>query len=139
MDPSLLDTDMLNEVLKRKNPNVVRHAADYLAQHGQFEFSAMTWYEVLRGLLEKNAVRQLAQFRVFCQSSVILTVTNDVLENAARLWTEGRKRGLSPKDADLVIAATALENGRSLVTGNTSHFSWIPGLQLENWRLSSTP
>jgi tRNA(fMet)-specific endonuclease VapC len=139
MDPSLLDTDMLNEVLKRKNPIVVRRAADYLAQHGRFEFSAMTWYEVLRGLLEKNAVRQLARFRVFCQSSVILTVTNDVLESAARLWTEGRRHGLSPKDADLVIAATALENRRSLVTGNTSHFAWIPGLQLENWRHLSTP
>lgn len=28
MDESLLDTDILNEVLKQKHANVVRHAAD---------------------------------------------------------------------------------------------------------------
>ncbi len=36
MDAALLDTDILNEVLKQKNANAIRHAADYLAQHGQF-------------------------------------------------------------------------------------------------------
>jgi hypothetical protein len=34
MDAALLDTDTLNEILKQKNANVVRHAAAYLAQHG---------------------------------------------------------------------------------------------------------
>jgi len=62
MDAALLDTDTLNEVLKGRNPTVVRHAADYLQQHGQFAISSITWYEVLRGLLEKNAAVQLAQF-----------------------------------------------------------------------------
>jgi hypothetical protein len=37
-------------------------------------------------------------------------------------------------DADVLIAATALEHGRVLVTGNTAHFSWIPGLAIEDWR-----
>lgn len=36
-------------------------------------------------------------------------------------------------NADLLIAATALEHGMTLVTGNTKHFARIPGLQLENW------
>ena len=37
-------------------------------------------------------------------------------------------------DADLIIAATALEHGRTLATGNAAHFSWINGLNLEDWR-----
>ena len=37
-------------------------------------------------------------------------------------------------DADLIIAATAMEHGRVLVTGNTPHFAWISGLRLEDWR-----
>lgn len=53
---------------------------------------------------------------------------------AADLWVTGRKSGLVPKDADLIIAATALGHGRTLVTGNTAHFSWIPGLTLQDWR-----
>lgn len=134
MASTLLDTDILNEVLKQKNSNVVGHAATYLAQHGQFVISSITWYEVLRGLKEKNATTQLARFQVFCQHALLLPVTDDVLEQASDLWVLGRQQGLTPKDADLFIAATALTYGRELVTGNTAHFAWIPGLTLADWR-----
>ncbi len=134
MDPTLLDTDILNEVLKQKNASVVGHAAAYLSQHGQFVVSSITWYEVLRGLKEKNATAQLAKFQVFCQHALLLPVTDDVLERASDLWVLGRQQGLAPKDADLFIAATALHHGRELVTGNTAHFAWIPGLALADWR-----
>jgi predicted nucleic acid-binding protein len=36
-----------------------------------------------------------------------------------------------------IIAATALETGRTLVTGNIAHFDWIPGLALADWRSAS--
>jgi len=134
MDAALLDTDTLNEVLKRKNANVVHHAADYLAQHGQFAISSITRYELLRGLKEKNAASQLARFQAFCQNTTILPVIDDILEEAVDLWVAGRKLGLAPKDADVIIAATALHHGRTLVTGNTAHFAWVPGLALDNWR-----
>ena len=42
MDLALLDTDLLSELLKQKDPQVVLHAAAYLKQHGQFAFSAFT-------------------------------------------------------------------------------------------------
>jgi len=35
--------------------------------------------------------------------------------------------------ADLEIAAIAMANDLGLVSGNTGHFSRIPGLRLENW------
>ncbi|MEQ8787272.1 MAG: type II toxin-antitoxin system VapC family toxin [Pirellulaceae bacterium] len=134
MDETLLDTDILNEVLKQKNAHVLRHAADYLAQHGRFAISSMTRYELLRGLKEKQAAAQLANFQVFCQHTFILSVTDSILDQAAELWAQGRAQGLAPKDADLIIAATALQQGRTLVSGNTTHFAWIPGLALANWR-----
>lgn len=134
MDESLLDTDILNEVLKQKNANVVRHAAEYLSQFGQFAISSMTRYELLRGLIEKNATTQLTRFRTFCQNSLVLPITDNILDRAAESWVEGRKQGFAPKDADLVIAATALYHNRTLVTGNTAHFQWVPGLTLVNWR-----
>ena len=49
MPPALLDTDILSEFLKQKNPQVLQRAADYLATYGRFAISAMTRYEVLRG------------------------------------------------------------------------------------------
>jgi predicted nucleic acid-binding protein len=34
-----------------------------------------------------------------------------------------------------VIAATALEHNLVLVTGNTTHFAWVTGLRVEDWRI----
>ncbi len=134
MEESLLDTDILNEVLKQKNANVIQRAADYLALHGQFSISSISRYEILRGLMEKNAVAQLSRFQTFCRHTNIVPVSEDILDRAAELWVTGRRQGQTPKDADLVIAATALQHQRTLVTGNTVHFHWIPGLSISNWR-----
>ena len=60
MDSTLLDTDTLNEVLKQRNSLVVDKSAAYLQQHSQFAISAITRYELLRGLKEKQAAKQLA-------------------------------------------------------------------------------
>ena len=136
MDPALLDTDMLNEVLKQKNPHVIRHASRYIAEHGQFVLSSISRYEVLRGLKEKNATSQLVRFLNFCGNTLLLPVSDQILDLTADLWATGRKQGLNPKDADLMIAATALYHGRVLFTGNTAHFAWVPGLVLGNWRNS---
>ena len=35
---------------------------------------------------------------------------------------------------DLMIAAIALANGLSVVTNNTSEFSRVPGLSIEDWQ-----
>jgi tRNA(fMet)-specific endonuclease VapC len=136
MDEVLLDTDILSEVLKQKDPTVVQQAAAYLAQYAHFAFSAITYYEVIRGLKDKNATAQLQNFVTFCGHSIIVPVSKAVLDRTADLWVEGRKGGHPRRDADLVIAATALETGRNLVTGNTSDFRWIAGLTIENWRHS---
>jgi len=82
MDAAMLDTDTLNEVLKRRNPQVVRHAADYLLQRRQFAISAITRYELLRGLKEKGAIAQIVRFDQFCQRSRILPINDSVLDRA---------------------------------------------------------
>jgi tRNA(fMet)-specific endonuclease VapC len=134
MPLSLLDTDMLSEVLKRKHLTVRRKAAAYLRQYGQFALSAITRYEAKRGLKQKKAVRQLHQFEIFCQHSLVLPIGDNVLDRAVELWVVAYK-GVHPRnDADLIVAATALEQGRAVVTGNVGHFDWIPGLTIEDWR-----
>lgn len=134
MDAALLDTDTVNEVLKRRNANVVQHAATYLAVHPQFSISAITRYELLRGLKEKQALKQLANFETFCQHSSLVVPTLAIMDRAADLWVDARRGGHPGRDADLLIAATALELQQVLVTGNTRHFSWISGLRIEDWR-----
>jgi tRNA(fMet)-specific endonuclease VapC len=62
MDEALLDTDTLSEVLKRKDRRVLAAARQYLAEHQRFAFSAMTAYEIIRGMKATGASRQLADF-----------------------------------------------------------------------------
>jgi tRNA(fMet)-specific endonuclease VapC len=134
MRAAILDTDILSEVLKRKDPQVAAHAQRYLSLHSRLAFSAMSVYEILRGLQATYATRQRADFLRIAGTSEVLPVSSTVLERAADLWAEGRRGGHPHDDADLIIAATALEAGRVLVTGNTPHFQWIPGLDIEDWR-----
>jgi tRNA(fMet)-specific endonuclease VapC len=135
MQLSLIDTDILSEILKNRDPIVVRNAARYIAEFAQFSISAMSRYEVIRGLKHKNAHRQLTKFATFCQRALVHPITNEILDRTSDLWVDARRNGLPSRDPDLIIAATALEHGRALVTGNVDHFSWIPGLTIDNWRL----
>jgi len=86
----------------------------------------------------KRAARQFTKFLQMVANSDVLPISVPVLLRAADLWAEAGKGGHLRGDADLIIAATALEARRVLVTGNTAHFSWINGLQLTDWR-SGTP
>ena len=132
--PTLLDTDALSEIFKQKNANVVQRAAAYLQLYRQFSFSAFSFYEILRGLKATRATKQLQKFDVFCRHNIVLPVTQPILDRAADLWALGKSGGHPNRDADLLIAATALEHKLVLATGNTSHFSWIPNLAIEDWR-----
>lgn len=134
MNLTLLDTDMLSELLKQRNPAVTQRASDYLKVHGQFTISAFTRFEIIRGYKEKGATNLLARFDVFCGHSLVLPVTEAVFDRASELWTIARRGGHPHGDADLIIAATALDSGRELVTGNTKHFAWIPGIVVDDWR-----
>jgi tRNA(fMet)-specific endonuclease VapC len=131
---ALLDTDKVSEILKARDPRVRQRSAAYLQQHGQFAFSAITRYEAVRGLRRKRATRQLQRFLTFCQHSLIFAVSDEVLDRAADLWVTASHAGHPRNDADLIVAASALENGRVLVTRNSAHFAWIPGLVVEDWR-----
>jgi predicted nucleic acid-binding protein len=53
-------------------------------------------------------------------------IAGDVL---AELSSRGTPIGVE----DVLIGATALANGLTLVTGNLRHFARIPGLRVESW------
>jgi len=129
----LLDTDVLSEVMKGKRPSAVETAERYLEEHSRLTFSAITLYEIERGLTSKRSAKLLAHFDVILRSSDVLPLSVEVLRFAANLWATATRYGQARNDADLLIAATAMVNNLPLVTGNRPHFEWIDGLQFETW------
>lgn len=134
MDPALIDTDTLSEVMKGRDLQVRDKAQQYLATYGRFNFSIITRYEILRGLLVKQAAQQLALFDARSRQSTVLPLTDRIIVLAAGIYADLHRQGKLISDADILVAATALAHGLTLVTGNAAHFSRIPGVRTENWR-----
>jgi tRNA(fMet)-specific endonuclease VapC len=134
---ALLDTDTLSEVLKARNPHVRERAREYLAAYGRFAFSIITRYEILRGLKAMQASRQIAAFEARCLASDVLPLTDKTIVIAADIYAELYRAGLGITDADILIAATAIERGRVLVSNNVGHFSRIRGLSMDSWAAAS--
>ncbi|MCA9876398.1 MAG: type II toxin-antitoxin system VapC family toxin [Thermomicrobiales bacterium] len=74
----------------------------------------------------------LALLRVqeFLSNYEILPVSQSVAERFAAERAMLRRRGMLIDDMDLLIAATALEHGLTMVTRNHRHFARIPGLRI---------
>jgi tRNA(fMet)-specific endonuclease VapC len=130
--PVLLDTDVLSAIM-RGEPVASGRARTYLIEHRRLTFSVITRYEILRGLLAKQAVRQQQAFEQLCALSTILPLTDEVVQRAASIYAALYTQGTLIGDADILIAATALAYGMSLATNNEAHFSRIGLLNLDNW------
>lgn len=128
----VIDTDVLS-ALMRQETVVVSRARAYLADQGSLSISIITRFEILRGLYAKGAARQIAAFRSLCESSVVLPLSDEVVVRAAEIYAELKAKGRPMSDADILIAATALEHGAGVATGNVSHFRQVSGLDVENW------
>ena len=98
----LIDTDILSAIM-RKHPLALERARAYLTAYPQFSFSIITRYEILRGLMAKRAIKQLAQFNNFCAVNLILALTDGIIETAAAFYAELWQRGELISDAEFSL------------------------------------
>ncbi|CAN5233116.1 PIN domain-containing protein [soil metagenome] len=132
MKPALVDTDILSEFL-RGTPKVVENAEKYLQSYDAINFSIITYYEILNGLLYKDARKQLKNFTDFAELNKILPLTISATRQAAEIYADLKKKGQPIGHTDCLIAGIALTNGLQLATNNTDHFKRIKGLEIMNW------
>jgi tRNA(fMet)-specific endonuclease VapC len=93
----------------------------------------VTRFEILRGLKAKRASRQLAAFDGFCKKNEVLPISEPVIVRAAGIYADLHVRGRLIPDADIPIAATALEEGLTVATNNGADFERIPDIRIDNW------
>ena len=132
MDKVIIDTDILSYFLKGE-PNVVKNFKNYLKENDSMNFSIITYYEIISGLLFKNAHKQLEIFEQFTLSNNIIFLTEKSCRISGELYSKLRQQGSAIDDIDLLIAGVAIENDFVLITNNVQHFKRIPGLKIENW------
>lgn len=128
----LIDTDILSYYFKG-NKVVIDNFEKYLQQYDLIEISVITYYEIVGGLLAKNALKQLNIFEDFVANNIVIPMTESSAKISAELYSSLRRGGNIVDDIDLLIAGIAIDNDMTLVTNNENHFNRIPGLKIENW------
>ena len=135
---ALLDTDMLSEVLKSKDPHVLARASAYRAQHGRYTISTITIMEVVKGLSRKGREDAIQRFLAVVKGSEIVTLDQVSAELAGRIYADLERAGRLIGVADVLIAAIAVHLGLTLVTGNASDYEHVVAvgypLRIESWR-----
>jgi tRNA(fMet)-specific endonuclease VapC len=138
MNESLLDTDILSEIGKMRNKPILSRAREYRAEWGPFSISAVSVKEIVKGFCKSDANARLQRFLIGLENERVLPLTSPIAILAGRVEAELEKRGTTIGTADTMIAATAIEHGLVLVSGNTAHFERIRQLgfplRLANWR-----
>jgi len=134
MNRALIDTDILSYYFKGDSL-VVENFKKYLTEYDIIEISLITYYEIMSGLLHKNAHKQLEIFNDFVTENIVIALTGESCKISSELYSKLRIKGELIDDIDLLIAGVAIENEMTLVTNNESHFGRIPGLKIENWKM----
>jgi tRNA(fMet)-specific endonuclease VapC len=127
----LLDTNILSDLIRHPDGLVARR----VEQVGQKEIftSIIVAAELRYGCAKKGSAKLLERVQGLLETIPVLSL--DMPTDAqyglirAELEAAGQPIGMN----DLLIASHALALGLTLVTDNTSEFSRVRGLKVENW------
>ena len=131
MSGYLLDTNILSDLIRHPGGLVARR----VEQVGQKEIftSIIVAAELRYGCAKKGSAKLLERVQGLLETIPVLSL--DMPTDAqyglirAELEAAGQPIGMN----DLLIASHALALGLTLVTDNTSEFSRVRGLKVENW------
>ncbi len=127
----LLDTDILIYSLKGE-PSVIenfrKHGADPKA------LSVITYGELVFGAhCSQRVTENLAKVYRIKEIFPLVDISPAIMDTFGVLKADLRKHDTPVDDFDLLIGATALTIGYSVVTNNERHYAKIPELSVVNW------
>lgn len=127
----LLDTDTIIYSLKG-NTKVIEKLTQYSSQPKAL--SVITYGELVFGARKSKYLEEnLAKVYRLKELFPIFEMTTQVMDLFGEMKAELQKKGQNIADFDLLIGATALLHGYTVVTNNTKHFKKIKGLKIDNW------
>jgi predicted nucleic acid-binding protein len=126
----VIDTDTCSAHLKG-HPKVTSRFLQYT---GNLHISAVSLGELWTWVLRANASPKRAQgLQLLLNDVVVLELNEDVARRFGEVRADLLDRGQPTPDMDLLIAATALHHGFTVVTHNVVDFANIPNLNVLDW------
>jgi predicted nucleic acid-binding protein len=122
----LIDTDVLIWYIRGN-----RKAFKALEAIDGFRISVVTYIELVQGLRNKAELNTLKSF-LQAKSITILHVT-DSISATAMFLVEQHHFSHSLELADALIAATALDHGLPLLTGNVRHYQVVKNIVMKKF------
>ena len=136
----LLDTNIISACARRSHPALM---ARMLAQApADLAVSVLVEHELRYGFAHRGidpTVKSWPQFEKLLALIPSLPLTRPIANRAAELRSDLAAAGTPIGPYDLLIAATALEHGATLVTNNVREFARVPGLSVEDWLAPDQP
>jgi tRNA(fMet)-specific endonuclease VapC len=127
----MLDTNIVSDLVRNPQGTVTQHIIKVGSE--AVCISIITAAELRYGCARKGSARLLENVEAILGSIQVLAfdVPADAEYGKIRVGLEAAGKPIGPND--LLIAAHAHALGAVLVTANTSEFSRVRGLQVENW------
>jgi len=127
----ILDTDTISSVSWDPMPERVER--EFFASP-RVHTTAINVAELLFGIRRRQSERLTRGWEtVVAPVLEVLPFTEEAAYEYVRLRLYLEAQGTPIGDMDMMVACVALVSNAILVTGNTRHFSRVPGLRLENW------
>lgn len=141
MNQAILDTDILSYVLGGRYQEVEAASRQYLRVFRYFSVSAVTISEVVRGFSKEQNGIATTKFLQGAEGFEVFPIGITEATLAGQIMGSLERTGSIIGREDPFIAATAIVNGRVLITNNTRHYQRIIDLgfplELDNWRLET--
>jgi len=124
----LLDADWIIQVFAGRNEAAVAHKRINPEEVAVSYITIVEIYDV--AFTYANPQAHLHTFRQFLTPFPILDLNEPIMERFAEIRSLLRRRGETISDFDILIGATALYHGLTVLTYNKRHFKRIPNLKL---------
>ena len=126
----LLDTNVLIDMF-RGNATVQRR----IAEHGPENcfISEFSIAELKVGYYKTKNRRERSCIDFVLENFHIIRCSSAILDRYAMILAELQSQGRRACSMDMMIMATALVNGLTVVT-NDAHFTFLESLKLEDWK-----
>jgi tRNA(fMet)-specific endonuclease VapC len=128
----VIDTNIITAIMKN-NEKVKRRAQETILMGDDIFINGISYYEIKRGLLAKDARKQLQFFDKLCKEyGLVLLDNQSIFDRAAEIYAELQQKGELIGDADILIASIA-DTRNFILVSDDSDFDKIRGLRIENW------